>query len=369
MTATSTSPWIVSKKYDLAFFILPVTLSLLTLAISYYELLPIIWLWWVFTIFFDTPHVFLTYVRTYFDKVERREKKTILIFSLLWFFIGPFCIFIGFLFESRLPINTLFAFTLLYGYWHISRQHYGFYTMYQKANNEVSGQKNQLEYFLFHIIILLPLPIVLLSNNDIQSQIGLSGLNQHPLVTNLSTLLITLFSLCLFIYFSRQLYIHKINKGIFNLPKNLLSLSVFSILTLLVCTPLRTEISYFALVTVITIYHDVQYGGIVWFYSKNKYHNTKIDYGLAPKLTKNIFILFAFCLTLGFLWKHSFWSLLGWNYPFISHWPASQYLRELGLNEVIYSIFIGLSLQHYYLDQKIWKLSKDKNARRNLKIK
>lgn len=362
--------WVVSRNYDMGMFIMPVLLSLVVIIISHYKLLPIVLLWWGYVIIFDSPHLMMTYFRTYFDKVEREEKASILLKSWLAFLIGPFCVLLGFLMEVRTPIFILFAFLLCYGHWHIARQHYGFFTMYQKVNGEKSGTKNQSEFILFHLITMLPLPIFLLGNPSVQRH---AGINQVPdFAPNLISFLSFVMFVCLIIYALKQVKEYS-KKGRFNLPKNLLAASVFFILILLVYTPLLQTIEYFALVAVLTIFHNVQYGGIVWFFSKNKYHpSSSMEYGLAAKISQSILIFLLIAFIMGALYKYFFWYLLGWDFPLLSDvWLFEGMLSDNGslvLKDLIYSVFIGVPLQHYYIEQKIWKLSKDKGARKSLKL-
>lgn len=42
---------------------------------------------------------------------------------------------------------------------------------------------------------------------------------------------------------------------------------------------------------------------------------------------------------------------------------------ELGLGEqVMAAVIVGFAMQHYYLDSKIWRVSKDRQVREYLKV-
>ena len=47
-------------------------------------------------VFLDSPHLFGTFSRTYLDRQEFRERRTLLTGSLLWFLAGPAMILLGY---------------------------------------------------------------------------------------------------------------------------------------------------------------------------------------------------------------------------------------------------------------------------------
>jgi hypothetical protein len=97
-------------------------------------------IWFLWVVFLDSPHFFGTFSRTYLDKREFQQRRTLLTWSLLWFLAGPAMILLGYgLFELgvsgyQLPWTLLLIFLGLWAYWHVVRQHDGFMRLYQKKN-------------------------------------------------------------------------------------------------------------------------------------------------------------------------------------------------------------------------------------------
>ncbi len=103
--------WIISARDDLVWLIGSVASSyaLLVLYVSgVIPLVPMVALW---AILIDAPHVFGTFSRTYFDRTERRNRRRLLVGSLLFFAIGPLMVLAGlslvFFFLQRFGPTTI----------------------------------------------------------------------------------------------------------------------------------------------------------------------------------------------------------------------------------------------------------------------
>jgi len=124
----------------------------------------------------------------------------------------------------------------------------------------------------------------------------------------------------------------------------------------------------------VTIFHDVQYHAIVWWYQRNRMdkagEKAEKKYGFASKLGTN-FPLYAVCaigmgLTLGYLG-----CVLDVNpgcLPVIGSRDILLFGSELSMNEIFYGVFLGVLMHHYFVDQFIWRPSRDQNIRRDLKM-
>ena len=86
----------------------------------------------------DAPHVFATFSRTYFDREERRARRKLLVWSLLFFLAGPVMVFVGAGF-------IFFFIAALWAYYHLVKQHYGFMVLYKKKNNDLARVDNALD--------------------------------------------------------------------------------------------------------------------------------------------------------------------------------------------------------------------------------
>jgi hypothetical protein len=87
--------WIISARDDLVCFIGSVACSYLLLFLYLGGVLPLVPLVALWAILIDTPHVFGTFSRTYFDRSERRNRGRVLWGSLLFFMVGPLMVLFG----------------------------------------------------------------------------------------------------------------------------------------------------------------------------------------------------------------------------------------------------------------------------------
>src|SRR3954468_8558569 len=130
--------WIISAHDDLIWFIGSVVSSYALLALYVTGLVPLVPMVAAWAILIDAPHVFGTYSRTYFDRTARRERKRLLLGSLVFFIIGPVMVLAGAGF-------VFFFLAALWAYYHLVKQHYGFMVLYKKKNNDLAPVDNGLD--------------------------------------------------------------------------------------------------------------------------------------------------------------------------------------------------------------------------------
>src|SRR6476620_5457279 len=87
--------WIISAREDLVWFIGSVASSYLLLILYVTGVLPLIPMVAGWAILIDAPHVFGTLSRTYFDKSEWKNRKRLMLGSLLFFIVGPVLVLAG----------------------------------------------------------------------------------------------------------------------------------------------------------------------------------------------------------------------------------------------------------------------------------
>ena len=108
------------------------------------------------------------------------------------------------------------------------------------------------------------------------------------------------------------------------------------------------------------------------FYSENRYRKqSSRNYGLAGLIGRKFWIYYAACL--GFAWTYRTiqFGLEGTDHPFAvgPNWLASLRVGEqFYVTDFAIALAFGVAIHHYYLDQKIWKVSKSKKLSKNLKM-
>jgi hypothetical protein len=110
----------------------------------------------------------------------------------------------------------------------------------------------------------------------------------------------------------------------------------------------------FMFVPILTIYHNIQYHGLIWHYNTRCY---RVDpdpqrHGLAVALNRNWF-RYAAC---GFLFAVVASGL--------GHYGPAMLVRPWA--PLLVALTWGFAFNHYYLDGKIWHVRQDQDLRRAL---
>lgn len=362
--------WIVDRRFDLLWFNAAALLGFLYMAVVFNFGFSALLAFWAWSLFFDRPHLISTYVRTYFDRQDRKDRGKLLFWSLLWFCLGPACVVVGILFETRLYLGLFSTFVLLYGWWHILRQHYGFFVQYQKRAGEPFGIDNRVDFYCFHSLFILPIFVVFFYGNELRHITGLDALPLSLCLTiaNVARMLIVVVLLLLTVSF----IIPALNGRAINASKTLYLICAAS-LPLYLCFSADTRvIDILTLTAAVTIFHNVQYMAFVWKYGNGKYH--KLDpksgfeqYGLAYTFTTSLLIFAMVNLCFGIGLRYFELLIIGNSSFPIMYFPLtvsnSFSSITIGHSFTVMDLAIGVSngfvLQHYYLDQKIWRARRD----------
>lgn len=382
MTAPRISAqWIVGKRVDLTAFIggaLAGYLVFFMHAGLHWDM-KLIYL--LFIMLLDTPHFFGTYLRTYLDREEFRARRPLLLGSLLWLFSGPFALLLCFgLFKAGVgpylvPFQLYFVGFSLWAYWHVVRQHYGFMRLYQVKNGERLCPDAGKDGWLMHLGLMLPFVVFALRHPESRQAFGLpaqlpAGFSwERAVFAACSLALAGLLAAFIWREFSR------VRRGEpLNVPKVLLFGAVLP-LHMVVCysqsvltAPLVTFSAF------LTIYHDIQYHVLVYCHQQNRFRDNPdaARHGLAAAISRNVFTFAAAALGFGFLVRCFGCSIQVYQ-------GASQFFTPMLVGRVhlfgsVYSdtllaaFFIGFPLHHYFVDQYIWKPSKDRGLQRDLKL-
>lgn len=337
------SPWLISQKDDLIYLIGSSAVSYAFMALLFIFKVKPKTVFWLYVLFFDGPHIFGTFSRTYADPEEWHKRGKLLLASLLWFAPGPVLV--------RLGLGQYFdVFAYMWAYYHLVKQHYGFSVLYKKKNNDLAKLDNYLDKALIWTGFTLPYVQFLFGPNYPAGYLSLSKF--LPKWT--PKLSAAAFGLTLSAYVARQVYKLSQNQPI-NTPKQLLLASSIGMHMVTFQLPFARlgngPSSLMSIVAVLTVYHNTQYNRLIWFHNQNKYvkgAQKGEQFGLASLLSKNGW-RFALC---AFLFGASYRIPLGnlsqgrWG---VSE-EAGRYITAFGW---------GFAFTHYYLDSKIWRVRHD----------
>jgi hypothetical protein len=123
----------------------------------------------------------------------------------------------------------------------------------------------------------------------------------------------------------------------------------------------RSAMPLIGVYAAVTIYHNIQYHRLVWFYNHNKYGKRKLrTYGLATLINSRWLAYIACAAFYGLLFDYVPDFVVK---PIIG--PSSANLH----NQLIFSFFAAPGLLHYWIDGHIWKVRKDPELKEYLQLK
>jgi hypothetical protein len=361
--------WIVSREFDLSLFFGGAALSLLFLALALVLRAPIVALWWIWLLAFDGPHIGAAFTRTYLDRQEWMRRPGMLAGSLATFLIGPLALAIGVAAGSDAPFLLFLGFATLYGYYHVVRQHWGFVSLYNARNGARDPGVVRLDQLTLYLGSWLPYVFFVLSHPRARTLIGLSNdpsaLERALLWSLVAAWLATLV---------RFAAVH-LRKRSFGEPK-----VAYLLITVLLHGAIYFGISRFEpvygssngpdqdflLISILTvIFHNVQYLGLVWFHNRNRYA-ASTGHGLAHLVNRSPAFFIAACAL--FSAVIYFGAACGTGAfpgcaPFVD-----RRLGPVSWNQIGLSLWWGLAMNHYVLDQKIWRVRGDRELRQNLRL-
>lgn len=322
--STVSSNWIISKRDDLVWFIGSAFAGYLSLLLlvglpGSTPMLTVIW--WAFI---NNPHIFGTATRTYFDRSERRNLS-----KLLWLIVPL----------SAIPImlvalglgRPLFVFALVWGGWHIAKQHYGLAMILKRKNSERSDIAFDRRFILLSQMLPFVLFVVWYLDAALWKWVLLVAL-----VIQVGTLAVYLTHQAVKLRAGEQMNWPKLMLLALYLPLNWIAL---------LCSTSTSPVNGLLIFTLATnIGHALQYHRLMWFHNRNRYHGRS---GLSGFLSRSAVYYYAAGLSL-FLLFCAIGSFL----------PSGR----------IELMIIGPTFMHYLLDTKIWRTRNDPELARALNL-
>lgn len=346
------SPWLISRKDDLIYMVGSSAVSYFFMALIFIFKVKPSTVFWIYVLFFDGPHIFGTFSRTYADPEEWQKRRKLFLGSLLWFLPGPVAV--------RLGLGQYFdIFAYTWAYYHLVKQHYGFSILYKKKNNDLAKLDNYLDKALIWTGFSLPYVKFLFGPNYPTGYKNVSML--LPAWT--PKLASAAFFSTLTAYLARQVYKLATHQP-FNAPKQLLlaaSISMHMVTFRLPFAKLGGGLASLApIVAILTVYHNIQYTRLIWFHNQNKYvkgAKTGQNFGWASTFSKNgkRYALLAFLFGAAYRVPLNNLSQGKWG----ASRQMAQYIGAGGW---------GFAFVHYYLDSKIWRVRHDARLTSALKV-
>jgi hypothetical protein len=384
--------WIISARDDLVWLIGSVLSSYALLVLYISGVLPLVPMVALWAILIDAPHVFGTFSRTYFDRIERQNRGRLLWGSLLFFAVGPIMVYAG--------AGLIFFFlAALWAYYHLVKQHYGFMVLYKKKNNDLAPVDNALDRLL--LLFAFNYPFVAFIARDPEAMARVPAKLQAG-VNGLATILLAGTIVLAIAWLGRQLGRALIGEPL-NVPKYLLLAAAIPMHWIVLLTPMPHK--PIAIVAILTIYHNLQYHRLIWFHNK-KYQAGSADilsasarrslvdgsdsgtserpylsgtaattnaaselrqkYGAAETISRRLLYYIAFGILFGIIYQgpRQILGYLSLKHGGTTGGSAEQsFAIQLGI-----SFLWGYAFIHYYLDSKIWRVRRDPSVSKALNM-
>jgi len=255
----------------------------------------------------------------------------------------------------------------VWAYWHVVRQHYGLMALYQRKNGDLLPLDRRLDSLTLYVGLLAPFVAFALTHTVARRMLGLAGApTWEALVARGCWVAVAaVVALCA----ARQAQRWRAGLGV-NGPKLLLMGAALGLSAVLFAPAVVARVDFIMVSAVVTAFHNIQYHGVIWFYHRNRYHAPgapTADFGLAPRVSQR-FLVYAACGIAFTLLYRGLGCGFG-AHPGCGAFDAGVKLAAgLSVRDLMVGFIWGFALHHYYLDQKIWRVSRDAGLTRDLKL-
>lgn len=359
--------WIVSPRFDLGWFFGGALLSLAVLGLVLGAGVSIVPLFWIWLLAFDGPHIGAAFTRTYFDRQEWKRRPGMLLLSLLTFAIGPLFLVLNVVTGSPDPFLLFLGLATFYGYYHVVRQHWGFVALYKARNGDYDKTDLFVDRLALYVGCWAPYVWFLFQHPRARALVPLpSGAWERVVIW----LTLAAWGLALAAFLVRQVVRPRTAP---RTPQVIYLLTTTLLYSLVYFFVSRYEPVYgastgpdqdFMLLSVlVVVVHNLQYLGLVWFHNRNRYAATA-DFGAAGAINGSLPRYLATCLVFS---GAVYLLFAAWTGVFpVLHFGAGMRWGPVTMNQIGLCLWWGLAINHYYLDQKIWRIRGDAELKKNL---
>ncbi len=360
-----TAHWIDSPRRDLTLYIGSVAVSWAIL-IAHVQLgVSALALYWIWILFLDGPHLWATWARTVLDREDRQRRRDILRRSLGWALLPVGTMALAWTTGERLPYFLFLAFVQVWAYWHVVRQHYGLLSIYQRKAGEPAGVASPIEYTVFYTVMLAPFVSFALRHPGARAELGLPAVlsvAESWIVATMGAIT----AAALVIWVGREARRLVLGQPV-NVAKHLFLFACYSLhLVLLLHPTWSVRMDLLAFSPIITAFHNIQYQGVAWSYGQRRYGADPAAerFGLAARVHRNPLVWYLCGLGIAVALRYTTWSFDGRFWPFT---PDDALLGGMFRPaELVNGWWWFIAMNHYYLDQHIWRISRDRSVQAGL---
>jgi hypothetical protein len=370
-------PWVFGASHDLAVSLGGMAAGMGILGLHVFLHINMVLVWFVWVVVLDTPHFFGTYFRTYLDKDEWRARRPMLLGSLGVFLVGPMMLAASYGLHSagvegfKLPWKLWGYIVSLWAYFHITRQHYGVLRLYNRKNGEIGTDESRLDAAVLYGVLALAFVGLLFSHPDTRDFLGLKPWEQTAIGWDKIVFYTAEAGVAALVTLLMSFQIIKWMRGQpINLPKQVFLLSVVALHTFVCFSGLLPGYTLLAFTAIVTIYHDIQYLFIVWFYSNRHYRpepSPRKKFGAAGVLAQSFLLFYGAAL----LVSAPLWGLGCVINRVALCGPGTDAGAMTFMGDTTWILFFvmltsGIQMHHYVLDMVIWRPSRSRSVRTGL---
>jgi hypothetical protein len=348
--------WIVNKRYDLAFIFGGALASFIVPFLVMWNRALLPGLFWIWLLFFDGTHLWAAYSRTYLDRKFWKTDRALLLGSPAVLLLPFLAVLFYWYSDSMKPVEFFLVFAQGWAYYHLVRQHYGFLSLYDRKSG-ADPKTHQVNKWTLYIA-LWSAYIYFLVSHPINRRI--SGMPELPWIQLLAVLGCAGAAVALIAYHFR----HRSYS-----PATLFAVVCIVLYSLIFfwIAPMEPFFagaknvvqSFMLLAIMMTLFHNIQYHAIVWHYNRKKY--TDPSFGPAASLSRNFVAYAVVAVLFAGLYTGAAW--------FSKEYPSlTGTISEPAFLPVPFLLWWGLLFHHYYLDQKIWRVSRTKDLQQQFGI-
>lgn len=329
--------------------------------------------------FVDGPHLWATIARTYTDSAEWAARRKLFITALLAFAVGPALILAPYAINAVVPLPAamlgwgwtawVFGFGA-YALYHINKQHWGFVSLYRRKNGDADPGEARVDALFFNTAIWLPWIAM-------QASPWPGSVAEHAPAAIRTAVFTATHAVFLGACAAYALYqVVQWRKGRVRNGTKLLYIGTVIALYYLTFAFDPVLASLWILIT--STGHCVQYHGVVWAYGRKHYAVTD---SAEKRLPQIIFGNLALYAGLGVLYAlftlqgpgaERFKTVVGgwlesglFSHLFATLSPAQDHVLAI---QALTAFISGVRLHHFYVDSKIWRVSKSRTLAKDLSV-
>jgi hypothetical protein len=351
---TIRGPWIRSPGFDstLVFGGALLALAISALALLRRDLMPL--LFWGWILLADAPHMFATYVRTVLNPSARATMRPLLLRSLWTLALGPACLALdaglGGTPRAFLAFNALAS---TYGFYHVVRQHYGYLALYRAR--APGGEPSTREYWSDKVTLyagaLIPYLYFVVSHPRSRAMLGLPNAARS---INLALAfgvpwLLSLLVFCIETLRAKRNIGPKLWYGVTVILFHGLVYGIIGCAEPVYASSNGPNQDFLLLVILTSVFHNLQYVAMVHAMEQR-----------APNKHKGALAWIFPLFLLGYVTL----AIATGVFPLTAGFSTS--LGPFRVNDLLVSLWWGVSIHHYYLDQHIWRFKRNTALRSQL---